>query len=315
MNAPKDSMQLTIIQRAQVALGSPEYEKKLISLVEGSKIIVEITGSDSYAECHNARIALKRVRVEIEKAGKAAREDAQLFSRGMIAEEKRLVLISSPEEERLGTIETAYNERIKAEQAERERVEAARIATIQSSIQVIRDEATKAIGKPAIVIWAILETMKELEPDDSFAEFRVEAGQARDAAVARLTQLHCDTVEADADRAELAKLRAEKEQREREQQNAAAQIEGTQEQTGIALSVEPQSSGRPAAPAAPADVASLATGLLTGAGNTMRSPLMDPTPRQEARAKLLDFKNSDAGRMPEFAAITRAILYYFKENP
>lgn len=318
-NLAKAEGAMTVIQRAQVALGTPEYEKQLISLVGRSTSIVAITGPDSYTECRNARIALKRVRVEIEKVGKAAREDAQLFSRGIIAEEKRLVSISSPEEERLHAIETTYDDKINAEKAERERVEAERVAKIKARIQEIGDDAVKALGKPPIVIQAMLAETEDIDINDSFAEFKEEAIQAKMATIVRLTQLHADAVKAETDRAELAKLRAEKEQREREQNAAAQELPATtgqddsrnreaSEQTNAQSEVGPTvQQPAPAASIVEAGHTILEATLRIEANTAVADRIV-------ARNALLAFKDQ-YGRLSEFAAITRAILYYFKEHP
>lgn len=129
---------LTVLERASLALGASEHEKRLVALAKQSHEIVEITNKASYTQLHTARMALKTERVNLEKLGKAAREDASKFARAVIAEEARLVAIIEPEEARLEAIQGAYDNRIAAEKAAREQAERDRIATIQAAIDDLR---------------------------------------------------------------------------------------------------------------------------------------------------------------------------------
>ena len=56
------------------------------------------------------RIELKKARVQIEKTGKAMRDDANAYSKAVIAKEKELIGIISPEEDRLKAIESEAEE-------------------------------------------------------------------------------------------------------------------------------------------------------------------------------------------------------------
>src|SRR5574340_1061074 len=106
---------LTLPERASVALGSKDYEIKLAELVASSVRIVTIKNGDAYKEAHGARMALKNTRVAIEKAGKAAREDATAFSKAIIAEEKRPVALIDPEQARLQTLQEEWDAAREAE--------------------------------------------------------------------------------------------------------------------------------------------------------------------------------------------------------
>ena len=78
-----------LLQPLNVALGSSKAEIDLVELASKSKTIVAITNKDGRTECHAAAMTAKDARVSIEKAGKAAREDATAFSKAVIAEERR----------------------------------------------------------------------------------------------------------------------------------------------------------------------------------------------------------------------------------
>lgn len=87
------------------------------------------------------RIALKRARVQIEKAGKIAREDAIKFQKDVISYEKKLIAVIEPEEDRLAAIE---EEAVQLEIHEKrlanlpiltERIEAAGLSSFQTKTE------------------------------------------------------------------------------------------------------------------------------------------------------------------------------------
>lgn len=116
--------QLTVVERAAIALGTPEHEKKLRELVSQSASIVEIKNADARTQCHAAYMVLKNARVEIEKAGKTAREDATAFSKAVIEEQKRLVEITAAEEARLQGLRDVWDEAREVEKREKAEEEA-----------------------------------------------------------------------------------------------------------------------------------------------------------------------------------------------
>ena len=132
------STNLTVIERAALALGAAEHETKLRELAARHADITAITNEAGRDDCHSALMELRSTRVAIEKTGKDAREDAQKFAKAVIAEEKRLVEIIAPEEERLRKLRDDWDaareqERLAEAEAERIRVEGhmARIATLR----------------------------------------------------------------------------------------------------------------------------------------------------------------------------------------
>lgn len=89
----------------------------------------------------NSRLALKNKRVEVTKRCKEYRDDANAFSKAVIAKEKELVAIIEPEEERLQEIE-AQAKQIK-EKEERKAlipVRQERLAAIGDTIEVTEEE-------------------------------------------------------------------------------------------------------------------------------------------------------------------------------
>ena len=84
-----ETKELTMPERAAVALGTAEHEKTLIELSKKYADIVEIKNPAGREQTHGAYMMLKNARVSIEKAGKDARDDATKFSKAVIAEVDR----------------------------------------------------------------------------------------------------------------------------------------------------------------------------------------------------------------------------------
>lgn len=225
---------LTVQARAAVALGSTKAETELLALVDKSKSITVITNPDGRTECHSAAMLAKSARVGIEKAGKAARDDATQFSRAVIAEEKRLVDLIAPEESRLITLRDDWDSAIAREKAAKAEAERLRIAEIHRRIANIRAIPLLAAGSASAAVLDDLEKLKALEIDDSFKEFFGDAAEARAESIEKLTSLYDARLRAEteairikeeqdaqfarmkAEREELARLRAEQVQRDAE---------------------------------------------------------------------------------------------------
>jgi hypothetical protein len=231
--------ELTLPQRAAVALDSAKHRKELAELIQKSAAIVSVTNSDGREEAHRAGMVLKTARVTIQKRGKEAREDATAFSKAVIAEEKSLIDIIEPEESRIIGLRDAWDEKIAAERRAKIEAEHQRVELIREHISDIRAIPSRYLGKSASAIEIGLADVAALEIDeDRFAEFCEEAAKARHAIMGELREmLETQTAaeaeaarikaeqEAEADRLkaereELAKLRAEAAER-----HAAAQAQ------------------------------------------------------------------------------------------
>lgn len=227
------STALTVQQRASVALGSSENEQRLIELAKQSVEITTITNPDGYQQCHSARMVLKNERIALEKAGKAAREDAQKFSKAVIAEEARLIGIIEVEEKRLQAIQSEWDA---LEEAKRN-AEKIRIETLQKRISDIADLPLTMTGRPSHEITVQIEIVREIDIS-TFDEFKEFALEARNKALAALTQLHAGAVaqekaaeeerqRREEEQAELIRLRAAEAKR-KEEDDARAKAEAEQ---------------------------------------------------------------------------------------
>ncbi|MFZ4539331.1 hypothetical protein [Propionivibrio sp.] len=219
--------QLTVAARAAVALESSTAEAYLQSLSMQSQSITAITNADGRTECHAAAMTAKGARIGIEKAGKAARDDAMQFSKAVITETNRLVAIIEPEESRLVGIRDEWDAEKSREKAEKAREESLRVMIIQGRINCIRTLPSLTAGATAAVVQFDIDALTRTEIDDTFAEFHDEAVTAKAESLAKLTEIHAALVRAEAEaikakaeqdeqfarikaeREELARLRAE----------------------------------------------------------------------------------------------------------
>lgn len=217
------SKELTVIERAAVALGTAKHEQELLELVKKSETITVIKNMAGREQCHGALMSLKSARVSIEKVGKAAREDATAFSKAVIAEEKRLIAITQAEEARLQEIRDAWDEAREREKREKAEAEAKRVAKIRDCIEDFRRAPG---GCPATSSAMLDEHADDLARApitlDFYMEFAGEAEAARDVAVAALREMANKARQREAEDArikaellELARLRAEQEERDR----------------------------------------------------------------------------------------------------
>jgi chromosome segregation ATPase len=166
---------------------------------------------------------LRNARVVIEKIGKTAREDATQFSKAVIAEEKRLVAITQAEEVRLQDIRDAWDAAREAEKRAKEAAEANRLAAIRAKIEAFMLDAVTAAGGKSAQIAAYIDRL--MATQITFEEFEELSGEAEAKRVNTLAWLEerrgeavareAEDARVAAEREELARLRAEQEERDR----------------------------------------------------------------------------------------------------
>lgn len=228
--------ELTLPQRAAVALGTAEHETRLALLAEEAKSIVQIKNKDGREQCHSLMMTLKNARVAIEKAGKAAREDAQAFSKAVIAEEKRLIAITEAEESRLQGLRDKWDADREAERQAKIEAERRRVAAIRERIESVRALPLQAVGKSAVEISSIIFSLSTTPDYSQFEEFADEFKAVRFDAIDKLAKAETAQRNAEveaarlkAEREELARLRAEAEARRQEQERIASEERARQE--------------------------------------------------------------------------------------
>jgi len=209
--------QLPVAVRAQQALATVTTEEQLRALAIKHADLTTVKNRTDFALAMSALSEFRTVRVAIEKAGKAAREDATQFQRAVIAEEKRLIGIIVPEENRVRMLRENYEaeqERIRQELA---RKEAERIAAIRERIAGFQSLVLLATGTPSAEVAETVVRLESIQIDDTFQELRREAEIAHTAALDSARKLLVNTQAREKAAAEArAKAEAEAEQRRKE---------------------------------------------------------------------------------------------------
>lgn len=180
---------------------------------------------------HDQRMILKNTRVLITKKGKELREDALKFQKAVIAKEKELIEIISPQEDRLEALENQAEE-FKIRQ-ERERKFPERLAQLVDLGCTLDDQQKEAILMMDDVAFAgLVDNTKRAIEDARLAKERAEI-EAREAEVRRKEEeikAKEDAIRIEAERkaaderraAEMEKARIEGEARERARIEAEA---------------------------------------------------------------------------------------------
>jgi hypothetical protein len=236
---------LTIPQQVEQALAFTATRDKLIALAADSQRIVAITNKASYDECHNARMTLKSTRVEIEKTGKDARDEAIRYQKAVIAAEKELIGLIEPEEARLKALQDAEDARKEAEKQARARAEAERLAKQTAWFDAVKALPLAAMNKTVAEIDALI-AQAEATTTDELAADMVDAGRftirttvmalraAKDARAQDDAEQARQAAEREAERlrveAQLAELAQLREQVERERKAAEAAAAEAQRQ-------------------------------------------------------------------------------------
>jgi hypothetical protein len=213
---------LTVVQRAVAAIGiTAEREKELRDLAARTNGINAITNKDGYQQVHSGRMALKNERLSIQSLAKEARDDATKFSKAVIAEEKRIIAIISPEEDRLQKLQDDYDAAIEAEKQAKIAAEQKRVRDLQELVESYRGNQTLTASSGSALIAEHIEDLERQPVDESFQEFQEQAAEAKAAGLERLRTLHAAAVAHEAEQArivaereELARLRAEEEKRQ-----------------------------------------------------------------------------------------------------
>jgi len=227
------STELTVHDRAAIALASDKTRKDLIAMSTKYMAITEIKNKAGRDECHSAAMTLASARIAISKTGKAARDDATKFSKAIIAEEASLIAITEPEEKRLLALRDSWDAVIAAEKASREAAEKDRVMAITERIAGIRQYVELAAScRTAARIHELLENLARISMD-GFEEFADEATTDHADAMKRVESLlvekHIKEQEQEKIKAEqaaqAAAMKAEREAFAAQQALAKAEIE------------------------------------------------------------------------------------------
>lgn len=204
-----EKKELTVTDRAIKALDV--NETLLRELVLESKEIITIANAAGFAQAQSARMKLRSARVNIEKLGKSAREDAQAFSKAVIEQEKKYIGIVSPEESRLQSIQDEFTAKIEAEKQAKIDAENKRKEDIQAAIDELSPDLR--FGDTSASIQAKIDRISAIEINQKFAERITEADEKKAESLAELKAALQSVLEAEAAKAlqEAARIKAEQE--------------------------------------------------------------------------------------------------------
>lgn len=205
-----DVKELTVIERAAIALGADEGEKQLIALAKKYTDITDIKNPAGRTQCHAAAMELSNARIHVDKTGKAAREDANAFQKAVIAEVTRRVAIIKPEEERLLAIRDKWDAEREAERQAKLAAEKARVDAIRAKINAMRNRPAEMVGMPSDEIGEIANVLSETVIDlATYMEFAGEAQVERDHVVTKLREMQAAQAAVEQEQARLAEERAQ----------------------------------------------------------------------------------------------------------
>ena len=201
---------LTLPQRAAVALGAVDYEEKIKEQVAASTDITAVIDPAGREQAHRIGMNLLKLRTGIKAVGEAARKDATDFSKAVIAKEKDLIALITPEENRVFELRDAYDTKVEAEKQAAIAKERERITAIQADIAAIHDAPLELVGKSAADIQAAAATVTAIVVDkERFAEFEKDAAKVVAEVSAKLASLHAAAVANEEEAARIAAERAE----------------------------------------------------------------------------------------------------------
>jgi hypothetical protein len=230
--------------RAALVLNSTKTEADLKQLATSLKAITLVNSPAGREQAHALAMTARSARTTIEKAGKAARDDATKFSKAVIAEEDRLIEIIQPEETRVLGLRNAWDAaeaaRKEAElQKERDRIAAhqAVIDRIKSYPGLAREARTADMAMQLLAKLHAIDTLNncldeftdtahaaKIAADEQINDI-IEAKQAAEAEAARIKAEQ---------EAEAARLAAERERLEAERAEAA-RVQAKQQAEMLAL--------------------------------------------------------------------------------
>jgi hypothetical protein len=227
--AASPSTELSLPERAIAAMKLQITAQQLTDLASKTADIISITNADGRKQAHAAAMALADKRIEIDKAGKAARDDANKFSKQVIVEKDRLIALIEPEEKRLLRLRDDWDAKIEAERLAKIEAEQKRIAAIRARIEEIKALPLNCANRPASQIEQAIVGLVALSIDASFQELQTAAEEARQYILTKLRQMFADRQAHEAEqerlrleREELARQRAEQEEASRKERERIA---------------------------------------------------------------------------------------------
>lgn len=234
-----------VVDRAEIIKGKPlvQYSRTEAALADlrtryaGAEFDLTTTKGDAAARA--ARLELVTLRTSLEKTRKAFKAPALEFGKMIDAEAARITTAITALEDPIDRQIKADEARRAAEKAERERIEAARVAKHHAAIATIRGyiQLANAPGMTAAKLTRGMVALQAMTFGEEFEEFAGQAESARDEALTALEALHAAATlrEAEAEAAE--RQRVENERVAAENRRIAAELAEQQRRLDAAAEV------------------------------------------------------------------------------
>lgn len=216
-------------------------------------VVYDVTTTAGMQSARVARAELRGYRVDLEKTRVEIKAPALERCRLIDAEAKRITAVLSDLEDPIDAQIKSEEKRKEREAMERVMAEQRRVNDIRAQIDHIKRWPASCVGMKAAQVAEVLAALTARVIGEDFAEFQGEAREALQVSIAQVEAMHAGAVaqEAEAERikaerAELAKLRAEADAREQadrealesERRAARVQIDAEQRAAREAQAVE-----------------------------------------------------------------------------
>ena len=235
-------------ERAAVALNFDSLKAEVSKQALQYADIVAIENKAGRDQVHAAAMTLKSKRVEIQKRAKEVREDAVQFQKAVIAKGEELAAIIETEEKRLIALRDDWDAEREAEKQAAIAKEAMRRKHIEEMIDAIRNTVFVSPRESSASIEAIIAATESLDVSEAiYEEFAPAAARAKAEALESLretldlakfneadqarikTEQEAEAARLAAGREELARLRAEADERQRIADEQAAEAHRIEE--------------------------------------------------------------------------------------
>jgi hypothetical protein len=205
------------IDRAFLALSLHHNEQALTELADKYADITEIKDGDkaTYQMVVRGGIELMKARTAITATGKAARDDANQFRFAVLAEEKRLISITQPEEMRLKGLRKSYDDEQDRKAQEARQLEQRRIRDITERIAAIKNQTDGLMHADSTAIQMRLDAVASIVCNEAlFAEFVDQAAAVKSDTIKTLDILLAARVDLEAHAEENERIAREQAQRQ-----------------------------------------------------------------------------------------------------
>lgn len=187
-------------------------------------VLYDVSTTAGMKEATAARLAIREPRFEVERIRKAAKAPILALGKRLDTEAARITTELLRLEEPIDQIIKAEEDRKERERLAKIAAEKKRVADIQERIGDIKGALVSAVNRASADIQEFITETEAFVIDDSFAEFRDDAQQAKDDCIRKLREMHEHAVAMEVERERLRKERAElAQQRAEEEKHRAAE--------------------------------------------------------------------------------------------